>query len=46
MDCRERGSHARNVYPTQNISGLETLKINLLMYNVFNESEIVHLTDS
>ena len=27
MDCRERGSHARRVYPTQYTSRIETAKV-------------------
>ena len=27
MDCRERGSHARSVYPTQYTSRMETARV-------------------
>ena len=27
MDCRERGSHAQSVYPTQDTWGMETAKV-------------------
>ena len=27
MDCRERGSHARDVYPTQYTSRMETARV-------------------
>ena len=27
MDCREQGSRARSVYPTQYISGMETARV-------------------
>ena len=29
MDCRERGSHARDVYPTQDTSRMRTASVKL-----------------